>query len=189
MNQKEKWNTFYSLKKREPFIHFTEEQLNDILKKFPDAQSALDIGCGEGQLLVQLEKRGLFSTGIDVSEVGLDEAKKQFKGALILGDFEEFNFPEESSFDLIFVKFVVAFIKNPADFFKKVDSLLKRGGGFILLTPVMPKPNIQLQEEEVFVGQAVIDTYLPQYFSKIDEVVLYSDGSKRLVLYICKKDK
>lgn len=187
MKQKDKWNVFYSSKKREPFLHLTEEQVDNILKKFPNAASALDIGCGEGQLLIQLEERGISATGIDISDIGINEAKKRVSGSLIVGDFEQFSFPDTTSFDLVFVKFVIAFIQNPETFFKKIDSLLKTDGGFILLTPVIRESDSSSQKEEVFIEQSILDEYLPRYFSKIEETILYSEGHKRLVLYTCTK--
>lgn len=187
MKQKEKWNSFYTSQKREPFLHFSEEQIDNILKQFPNTQSVLDIGCGEGQLLVQLETRGISTVGIDVSEIGIEEARKYVKGGLIVGDFETFEFPADRTFDLIFVKFVIAFIEKPDLFFRKIIRLLNSSGGLILLTPVMPNPDRSSPSEEVFADQAVIDQFLPRHFSSIKEEVLYADGDKRLVLYTCIK--
>lgn len=187
MESKNKWDTFYSSKKREPFLHLTEEQVEAILVKFPNAKSALDIGCGEGQLLIQLEQRNISVTGIDVSDVALKEARRHVAGKLIEGDFEQFIFPNDSSFDLIFVKFVIAFIQNPEEFFEKIDALLKTEGGFILLTPVTKELDTSSEKEEVFVEQSVLDRFMPKYFSKVEETILYSEGSKKLSLYICTK--
>ncbi len=187
MESKNKWDTFYSSKERDSFLHLTDEQVDVILAKFPNAKSALDIGCGEGQLLIQLEQRSIASTGIDVSDVALNEARKYVVGKLIEGDFEQFVFPHDSSFDLIFVKFVIAFIQNPETFFEKVDKFLKAGGGFILLTPVAQKLDSQSEKEEVFVEQSTLDKFMPQYFQKIEEIVLYSENNKKLALYTCTK--
>lgn len=187
MKQKEKWNEFYISQNREAFLHFTEDQVDSVLKQFPNTQSVLDIGCGEGQLLVQLEARGISTVGIDVSEVGITEARKHVKGELIVGDFETFEFPADTSFDLVFVKFVIAFIAEPDLFFQKVTQLLRTHGGLVLLTPVMPNPNPLSPSEEVFVEIAVLDRCLFRYFSSIHEEVLYADGNKRLVLYTSVK--
>jgi len=187
MDQQQKWNSFYSSQKREPFLHFTEEQLDNILEKFPQTKTALDIGCGEGQLLVQLSKREIIATGIDISDIGINEAKKHFNGTLILDDFEEYEFPQGKTFDSIFVKFVIAFIKHPENFFKKINSLLNTGGGFILLTPAMPNPDHTSTEEEVFVDRSLLETLLPQYFSLLKKEILYTDHDKQLLLLICRK--
>lgn len=187
MGQQTKWNDFYSSEKREPFLHLTEEQINAILRKFPDVKSALDIGCGEGQLMAQLEQRDISTTGIDVSDIALAEAHKLVKGTLIEGDFEQFTFPDGTSFDLIFAKFVIAFAQNPKIFFKKIDTLLRGGGGFILITPVIQELKSSSQKEEVFIEQLVLDENMPQYFSEIEETILYSENNKKLALFICMK--
>jgi 2-polyprenyl-3-methyl-5-hydroxy-6-metoxy-1,4-benzoquinol methylase len=187
MEQLSKWNIYYSSKKREPFLHLTKEQVDTILAKFPDAKSALDIGCGEGQLLIQLERQGISTTGIDISNVAISEASKYVKGTLIEGDFEQVTFPNNSSFDLIFVKFVIAFIQNHEAFFKKINTLLKPDGGFILLTPVTKELNLSSEKDEIFIKQSVLEKFMPQYFSKIEETVLYSENNKKLVLYTCTK--
>ncbi len=187
MKQKEKWNSFYTSQKRESFLHFSEEQIHSILEKFPNTQSALDIGCGEGQLMAQLESRGISTVGIDVSEVGIEAARKLSKGEFIIGDFETFEFPTNTAFDLIFVKFVIAFIEKPDLFFQKIVQLLNSHGGLVLLTPVMPNPDRSSQSEEVFVDLATLDGCLARYFSSIREEVLYADGEKRLVLYTAVK--
>lgn len=187
MKQKEKWNAFYTSQKRESFLHFNEEQIDVILKKFPNTQSILDIGCGEGQLMSQLEARGISTVGIDVSEVGIKTARKSSNGQFIVGDFETFEFPTNTAFDLIFVKFVIAFIEKPDLFFQKVVQLLNSHGGFILLTPVMPNPDQLSPAEEVFVDLSTLDECFSRYFSSVHEEVLYADGEKRLVLYIAIK--
>lgn len=187
MKQKEKWNAFYTSQKRESFLHFSEEQIDDILRKFPDTQSVLDIGCGEGQLMVQLESRGMSTVGIDVSEVGIKTARESSKGQFIVGDFETFEFPTDTAFDLIFVKFVIAFIEKPDLFFQKVAQLLSSHGGLILLTPVMPNPDRLSPVEEVFTDLSILDECFSRYFSSVHEEVLYADGEKRLVLYTAIK--
>lgn len=186
MNQKTKWDCFYSSKEREPFLHLSDTQLKNVLLEFPNAKSALDIGCGEGQLMVQLEKAGLSTTGIDVSPVCLGEATKHVKGKLVEADFEQFEFAKDSKFDLIFAKFIIAFINHPESFFEKIISLLNRRGGLILLTPVSAVPLTNSDSDEVFVSQNVIDL-LPRFFEKIDEEILYSEESRKLSLYVCRR--
>lgn len=187
MKSRDKWDTFYSSKKREPFLHLTEEQVNAILIRFSNAKSALDIGCGEGQLLIQLEQRNISAVGIDVSDVALKEARKHVKGTLIEGDFEEFVFSEEEKFDLVFVKFVIAFIEDIPTFFKKIQSVLKTSGGFILLAPVINGHLEKKSGEEIFVEQSVLDVSMPKYFSEIKEEILHTEGNRKLALYTCIK--
>lgn len=189
MDTAHKWDTFYASDSRESFLHFTDEQIASILKHFPLAKTALDIGCGEGQLILQLETVGIATTGIDISKIALAEARKRVKGTLLEGDFEKYSFPPEQKFDLVFVKFVIAFIKDIPAFFNKIDDLLKQNGGFILLAPVA-KQSIDRSEEanEIFIEQSLLDVSFPKHFSNIQEETLYAEDDKRLALFICKKD-
>ena len=188
MDSQSRWDSFYSSAEREQFLHLTDAQVDEILKQFPSAHSALDIGCGEGQLLVQLEKRNFNTIGIDVSPVALKEAHRYVtKGKLIEGDFESMSFQADQTFDLVFLKFVIAFIKNKVNLFRKIDSLLNEKGGLILLTPVISGTKTTEIIEDTFVEQKVLDEFLPRYFKLSKETVLYSEDNKRLSLYVCKK--
>lgn len=188
MKSTDKWNTFYTSETRESFLHFSDEQLESILKQFPNAVSALDIGCGEGQLMTQLEVRSISTTGMDISDVALTEAHRHAKGVLIESDFEQYTFQKDVRFDLIFVKFVIAFIRDVGAFFKKIDTLLKPGGGLILLTPVTNgKRDPYFEGDDIFIQQSVLDTFMPLFFSKINEEVLHAEDDKKLALYICTK--
>jgi len=189
MDAAHKWDDFYTSDSRESFLHFTNDQIASILRHFPLAKTALDIGCGEGQLMLQLEAANITTIGIDLSKIALAEARKHVKGNLIEGDFEKFYFPIEQKFDLIFVKFVIAFMSDIPSFFKKIDDLLNPGGGFILLAPVSNQPiDRNIEADEIFIEQSVLDISMPKYFSNIREEILHAENEKKLSLFICSKD-
>lgn len=185
MDVTHKWDNFYTSDSRESFLHFTNDQVVSILRDFPLAKTALDIGCGEGQLMLQLEAADITTTGIDLSKVALAEARKQVKGTLLEGNFEQWEFLGTQKFDLIFAKFLIAFIENRDKFFSKIRSLLQEDGGFILMTPIIDQKSLE-PGSEVFIEQSVLDTYLPA-FSTVKEQILYSETGKRLSLFICRK--
>src|SRR3989344_1527923 len=187
MNSQQKWDLFYSQKIREEFHNLSKTQLDEILIAFPHAKSALDIGCGEGQLINELEHRGLAVTGVDPSVVALKVARKQTTGNLIQGTFEDAQFEPGTLFDIIFVKFVISFIEDYAVFFKKIDTLLNSNGGLIILTPVINRPKIN-DEEEIFVSKSILNQFLPIYFKNVTETVIHEDNDKKLSLFICKKN-
>lgn len=187
MDAQQKWDTFYGRKEREAFLHFSQEQLTDILADFPKAKTILDIGCGEGQLMEELERRGFTAEGVDPSSVALNTARKTVRGFLRQGTFEEVEFESSKKFDLIFVKFVIAFIANPAIFFKKINNLLTDDGGLIILTPVIDGQKSDNEQEEVFVSRSVLDEFLSKYFDGIAETVFYAEEGKKLSLFVCKK--
>ena len=62
----------------------------------------LDVGCGKGYLLYELSQAvpGIEISGIDVSEYGIENAKAEVRGALVVGDAAELPFAS-ASFDLV----------------------------------------------------------------------------------------
>jgi len=182
----EKWNAIYSGKiKTSNFLQLEEIQLSEIFEFFPHAKSAFDIGCGGGKLLSQLEDKGITTTGIDASSVAIEAAKRVSKATLYVGDFEKFSFPEEMKFDLIFVKFVLAYIKKKEEFIARISGLLNDGGGLIIISPVILK-NKQ-SADEIFIEQELLNKLIPRCFSLKKESILYKEGDKKLSLYILGK--
>lgn len=66
----------------------------------PDATTALDVGCGDGQLTRSLGARGLAATGIDLDEPSIATARAQGGAEYVLGDVLAHGF-EPGSFDLV----------------------------------------------------------------------------------------
>lgn len=94
--------------------------------------TALDIGCGTGQLADLLDNTYTWVTGIDLSPVAIGQAKKNYPGVY----FEVADYLNaDGEFDLITAKLVVAFV-NLEQFFTKVKSLLNPGGLVLIQTPV-----------------------------------------------------
>lgn len=182
----EKWNAIYSGEiKTSNFLQLEEIQLSEIFEFFPNARSAFDIGCGRGKLLSQLEDRGIITTGIDVSSIAVEAAKRVSKATLYVGDFEKFSFPEEMKFDLIFVKFVLAYIKKKEEFIARISGLLNDGGGLVIVSPVMLKNKRAV--DEIFIEQELLNKLISRYFSLKKECILHEEGDKKLSLYILGK--
>ena len=53
----------------------------------PNSGRALDLATGEGRNAVFLAKHGLTTTGVDVSQVGLEKAKRLAKDNQVIVDF------------------------------------------------------------------------------------------------------
>jgi len=98
-------------------------------------KTALDIGCGTGELTRQLKARGFDVTGIDPSDYAIEAAKS------IDSDVEYLCAPFEQTaldakYDVITINKVLAFVKDPKEFLLKAKGLLKAGGKLVLITPV-----------------------------------------------------
>lgn len=63
----------------------------------------LDVGCGKAFLIYEMQQAlpGLVVTGLDISEYGLNDAKPELSGHLVMADATEIPFPD-NSFDFVF---------------------------------------------------------------------------------------
>jgi SAM-dependent methyltransferase len=91
------------------------------------AGKALDLGMGQGRNAIYLAEQGWDVTGVDVAEVGLDQARARarelgLKLTLVLQDANEFDYGREQ-WDLVAVIYF-----DPRPYAKKIYSALKPGG-------------------------------------------------------------
>jgi len=70
-----------------------------MLSALPSAGHVLDIGCGEGRFCRMMQAKGLQTTGLDLTEAMIGEARRRDpNGAYVLGSGEALPF-EDQSFD------------------------------------------------------------------------------------------
>jgi len=97
----------------------------------------LDIGCGDGSLSLQLLKGQTRLVLLDLSEQMLAEARANVPAELggnveaLCGDLMSTEL-EPGGFDLILCMGVLAHVDSPADFIRKVCSLLRPGGSAVV---------------------------------------------------------
>jgi 2-polyprenyl-3-methyl-5-hydroxy-6-metoxy-1,4-benzoquinol methylase len=131
----------------------------------------LEIGCGEGNTLVELKKQGKakFVAGIDI--VDLNQSNKLDK--FILADIENDNvdLPDEY-FDIIICADVLEHLKDPWNVLRKIRKFLKPNG--ILLASI---PNIR----EI---KTLIDIVIKGDFKYVDSGIL----DKTHLRFFCKKN-
>lgn len=101
-----KWNRRYAGEEwflgRNPSSYLVEQM--DLISRLCRGRDALDIACGEGRNSIFLARHGFRVTGIDISETGLDKARRwaEQEGVpvdFMAADLESF-FPDRS-YDLI----------------------------------------------------------------------------------------
>jgi len=113
-------------------------ELADV-EAFPDNPKALDIGCGPGEMVLDLAARGFETWGIDISEEMVDIARKKAdklgdiatKVHYETGDIERLRF-EDGAFDLIVAAGVVEYLQTDELWVAELYRLLKPGGILIL---------------------------------------------------------
>ncbi|NRA67923.1 MAG: metalloregulator ArsR/SmtB family transcription factor [Pseudobacteriovorax sp.] len=99
-----------------------------------NAEQALEVGPGNGELLTYLNKRVPYVVGIDNSDSMLNNAKLSFaddkakKPEFIHGDIESLTHRFEGEFDLIVLNMVLHHIPDPAEKMILLSKLLKDNG-------------------------------------------------------------
>lgn len=92
----------------------------------------LDVGCGNGWVLSHYAAHGAQTTGVDITEAGVDLCRKRFaaqnlKGNFVIGNAEELPFPD-NSFDAVSCMGVVHHTSNPKRAVAEIHRVLKPGG-------------------------------------------------------------
>ncbi|MEX0842669.1 MAG: class I SAM-dependent methyltransferase [Xanthobacteraceae bacterium] len=99
-------------------------------------RTVLDVGCGDGELALQLAKRGAIVTGIDASAAMIDAAKDRAKQHNARVTFqvavaEHLPFPAEQ-FDVVTAITILCFVEDAAPVFREIARVLRPGGRFVI---------------------------------------------------------
>ena len=115
---------------------------------FAKGTRVLDVGCGTGELLGELHKRGCEVWGVDADKRDIETARKYFGlrnlYAMPLGDF--FRKPELPLFDIVTFFEVLEHLDDPLEFIRNVKKILKPGGRIVLSVPSRDRMLVNLYE-------------------------------------------
>jgi ubiquinone biosynthesis O-methyltransferase len=97
---------------------------------------ALDVGCGDGELALELWERGAEVTGVDASPEMIEAARLRAKSrtapiAFEVGAAEQLPF-ESERFDIIVAVTILCFVQNAAPVFREMARVLRPGGRLII---------------------------------------------------------
>jgi SAM-dependent methyltransferase len=100
-------------------------------------QRLLEIGCGVGLDLVRFAQGGAVVTGVDLAEVSIDLAKKNFAFHRVTGDLrvmdgEQLEF-DDDSFDVVYAHGVLQYTGDMQCMIGEIKQVLKPGGQAILM--------------------------------------------------------
>ena len=110
------------------------EPLADFVRELAPAGSALDLGCGDGRLSVELRAREL--TAADVSLVALKRARRRLPDATIVLLEPGKRMPfEDESFELVLCADTIHQVQDVAQLVADVKRVLEPGGMFAVTTP------------------------------------------------------
>jgi len=97
----------------------------------------LEVGCGDGDLLVSAEAEDWSVTGVEYSAAACEKARRRIKnGAVLCGELQAMDLPAEQ-FDLCVISDVIEHVRSPLDFLKEIHRVLKPGGALFIATPSM----------------------------------------------------
>ena len=96
----------------------------------------LDVGCGEGALAVDLQRRGALVTAVDPSRTMIVAARERARNAdgpitLVQAQGEQLPFAT-AGFDIVLAKTVLCFVGDGQPFVSEMARVLKPGGRFVI---------------------------------------------------------
>lgn len=100
----------------------------------PGSSRVLDVGCGRGNFLEAMEKRGHEVFGTELSALSAEKAVSIFGEKIFIGDLLDLDAPPES-FDMVSMWHVIEHVADPIRYIEKSFALLKPGGALVLAQP------------------------------------------------------
>jgi ubiquinone/menaquinone biosynthesis C-methylase UbiE len=101
----------------------------------------LDLGCGRGGLIEQLDRPIPNTIGVDVDYLSLKEHRMSSETSLSRAVAFSERLPfRDNSFDIIIASWVLEHLAIPEEVFGQIGRVLKPGGVFIFITPNYQHP-------------------------------------------------
>jgi len=111
---------------RQQFVHM-------FLRDLPPGR-LFDAGCGDGQFLHLMMRRGWQGTGVDFDAAAIETGKKKYGLDLQVGDFQTVPI-EDGVFDAVTMSHVIEHVPDPVACLDKCRRLLRPGGRLVVTTP------------------------------------------------------
>ncbi len=124
---------------------FQQDWHSEMISHVPhDAKEVLDIGCGTGFFLAELEEKHPGSVGLDISHDMLKVSERYVPGVkLVTGDAEKMPF-RRGIFDAVFCKGSLHHTRDRVGFLEGCCKLLTRDGVLVMSEPCNDNPLIRL---------------------------------------------
>ena len=142
----------------------------------------LDLGCGRGGLVEQLNHPLTKITGVDPDELSLKEHRLALPRTVGMSDVLPFA---ANSFDVVFASWLLEHLERPLSTFAQISRVLKPGGVFVFITPNTAHPlsvlnrglgrfsQLQGRLVEQFYGREEADAF-PTYYRANSETAVTS---------------
>ena len=93
----------------------------------------LEVGCGDGNFLVEAEAAGFAVTGVEYSPAACENARAQVRGEIHCGEIEDQPL-DDGRFDLCVLSDVIEHVRDVHRFLETIHRLLKPGGCIFVTT-------------------------------------------------------
>lgn len=115
----------------------------------PEAEHALDLGCGDGRLTAKLRAGAV--TAADVSEVALRRAERRVPEAEIARVEPDAPLPfVDGEFELVVCVETIEHVRDVQLFLSEIRRVLRPGGGLALTTPAISRLSLLRNFDETF---------------------------------------
>lgn len=133
MKPQERENLIYSRGYKNS-IEKEEEIMFSLLPRLKNGK-LLDVGCGEGSISIELEKRGFEVYGIDFSSIAVKKAKEKDINAIEC-DVDEKGIPfEDNLFDVVWAGDIIEHVFDPIFLLKEIYRVSKKKGKILMTIP------------------------------------------------------
>lgn len=116
-----------------PFNLLRLEKLLDHLGSFLRGRDLLDVGCGQGQLVLAAQRSGWHARGIDLSESAIAICKRAGLNCTVTDFFAQEL--DDSRYDLITMTEFIEHVPHPSTFLSRARELLREKGLIYVTTP------------------------------------------------------
>lgn len=187
---KQFWNDSY--KNGIDYRQISDEELALILSKIlVKPRSALDIGCGSGQLARQLNNQSIKTTAIDLSDEAISLARQQSPSNInfVQFDVESDSLESLGNFDLITMKLVFKFIQNKGELINDLHKILNKDGYLVIINTVVT--NFELAPAKtinISVDEDMTMNITKLGFALLDKISKPLSDYHNFVTYIFKKE-
>lgn len=110
----------------------TEVYANLVRRNLRPDSRVLDLGCGRGGLVEQLDHPLQLTVGVDPDHLSLREHRLPLPRVQAISHQLPFA---TQSFDLIFASWLLEHLRRPEDDLAEISRVLRPGGAFIFITP------------------------------------------------------
>lgn len=120
-----------------------------IVRRYGTAGRVLDVGCGDGKLLVALADRGLAGDGVELhSRVG-EHVPVGTDINVFVGTLEEAAFPS-SHFRVVILRHVLEHLRDPLATLREVRRIVRPDGGVVIAVPNIASWQARLSRDAWF---------------------------------------